>query len=219
MKKFIYAFGACLGLISTSAHATVINFSGAHVNMGNVDYGQTGAITNLYQTLFTLPPHIIGGGDAYGFLPANAKITFSYTFTGLEDGQLQSYSSYNYKQGGNQYFGSATADTKSFGTAVGTVNGLPSAPLVFASADLNVVNPGTSTGTTTIFNTTSAMVQFESLFFGLLNASPRGVGSATYAVSSIPLPAALPMFLALIGGFAVFSRVRKNRSAVSAMAA
>jgi len=216
MKKLLYAFGACLGLISASAHATVINFSGAHVNMGNVDYGQTGTISNLYQTLFTLPPHIVGGGDAYGFLPANAKITFSYTFTGLEDGQLQSYSSYNYNQGGSQYFGSATADTKSFGTAVGSVNGLPSAPLVFASANLNVVNPGTSTGTTTLFNTTSTMVQFQTLFFGLLNASPRGIGSATYAVSSIPLPAALPMFLALIGGFAGFSRLRKHRRALVA---
>ncbi|MBY0407992.1 MAG: hypothetical protein K2Q01_09890, partial [Rickettsiales bacterium] len=186
--------GAALALTvsATAAHADVIDFSGSNVNMNAVHVGQSGTITNLYQTLFTLPPNVVGSGNIFGFLPSNSMITFSYTFTGLVDGVLEGNTNYSYNNG-NLFEGSAYANSQTgFAGSQGFINGVSSAPLAFAAANLNVVNPGTSTGTVRFWNTSDAFSQFSSLFSGLLTASPRGVGSATYAVSSIPLPAALP---------------------------
>lgn len=212
MKLRTFVAAAAFAVAASSANATVVNFSGSSVNMGTVEIGQTGTITDLYQTLFTLPPNVVGGGNVFGFLPSNAKIVFSYTFTGLKDGVLLDYSSYNYNSGGDVYAGSATGHSQDGNAASGTINGIASAPLVFANANLTVVDPGTSTGTTTIINTSGAFAQFESLFFGLLSLSPLGVGSATYAVSAVPLPAALPMFAAALACLFGFSRARRKKA-------
>ena len=192
------------------------NYCGSNVDMGQVAVGQSGTITNIYSALFSLPPNVIGSGVTYGLLPTNAQITFNYSFTGLTGGQLTSYSNYNYTNAGNLYQGSSTGDSFSGNNAVGTTNGIASAPLVLATANLNVVNPGNSTGTVRITNLTNTFQQFQSAFFGALSQFPAGVGTITYNVSSVPLPAALPMFTALLASVFGFARFNRNRKAVAA---
>lgn len=206
------AFAASTVAVSSAAFAGPVDYSGSSVNMSTVSIGQFGTITDLYKTLFSIPPNQIGGGAIYGLLPQNAKITFSYTFTGLIDGNLGGNTSYHYNNGGNVFDGSAHADSTGTHYSAGTVNGVNSAPLVFAAANLNVVNPGTSTGSVSFINVGSNFASFEAIFSGFLTSTPRGVGSATYAVSSIPLPAALPMFASLLAGMFGFARFGRKKA-------
>ncbi|NBO19143.1 MAG: hypothetical protein EBV03_07970 [Proteobacteria bacterium] len=212
MKISALIAGAAL-VVATfgTANADEVNFSGSSVNMGSVAVGQFGTITNIYQTLFTLPPHVVGSGEAFGFLPHNAKITFTYTLNGLLDGQLQGYSAYDHILGGNHYQGSAIADSDGSASASGTINGGASSPLVFASANLSVGNP--SVGTVVMTNVSGAFASFQTLFFGILAAFPVGSGVINYNVSQVPLPAALPMFGALLAGMFGVSRRRKQVAA------
>lgn len=208
MKFSAYFAGAALALaVSAPAQALEVNYSGSSVNMGNVVVGQYGQITNIYSTLFTLPPNVVGSGEAYGFLPHNAKVTFTYTLTGLVGGQVQGFSSYDSMLGGDHYQGSAVANSNGFSSSSGSINGTPSSPLVFASANLNVDSP-TSTGTVVLTNISGSLAQFQTIFFGILNQL-TGVGSINYVVSAVPLPAALPMFGALLAGMFGVSRRRK----------
>lgn len=214
MKFTTIAATVAFAAFSSAAYAdiTPTNFSGSNVSMSQVHAGQFGTITNLYQSLFSVPPNTVGKGQIFGFLPSNLTITFSYTFDGLVDGNLQGNSQYNYFQGGDHYTGSASADSDTGSTSKGFINGVASAPLIFATAGLNVVNPGISTGTVTFINKSSSFESFESIFTGLLRLSPHAIGSATYAVSSIPLPAALPMFATVLAGMFGFARSRKRKA-------
>lgn len=198
-------------LVSTSASADEVNFSGSSVNMGTVAVGQYGTISNIYQTLFTLPPNVIGSGDAYGFLPKNAKITFTYNIAGLIDGKVQGYGSYNYNQAGNSYMGSAIADSTGYSYHEGSINGGASTPLVTAAANLTYGNP--SIGTVVVTNTSDSLAQFQSLFFGILNGASLSSGFINYVVSAVPLPAALPMFGAMLASVFGVARFRRKRVA------
>lgn len=209
--KLFVAVAIAASLSFSSARAGEVNFSGSSVNMGSVTVGQYGTISNIYQTLFTLPPNVIGSGEVFGFLPNKAIITFTYTLTGLVDGMIQGFGAYNHNIGGTQYQGSSLADSDGYFTANGTVNGLASTPLVLASANLTPGNP--AVGTVTISNTSGSLAQFQSLFFGILQALPRGVGTINYVVSSVPLPAALPMLGALLAGMFGFAARRRKLAA------
>ena len=214
MKFSTLAATAAFALVSTTASADVLptDFTGSNVSMSAVHTGQFGTISNLYQTLFSAPPNVVGGGSIFGFLPSNTSITFSYSFTGLAAGNLQGNGDYHYTLGGNTYSGTGSADSQLGSTSTGFTNGVASAPLVFATAGLTVTDPGTSHGTVTFTNTSSSFENFETIFTGLLHISPAAIGSATYAVSSIPLPAAAPMFGALIAGMFGFARSRKRKA-------
>lgn len=210
------AFAVSTAALSSAALAGQVDFSGSTVNMNAVEVGQFGTISNLYQTLFTLPPNVVGTGSIFGFLPSFAQITFSYSFTGLSQGNLKGNTSYNYFVGADQFEGGATTNTSGATTSSGTINNVNSAPLVFASSGLNIQNPGTSTGSVTFTNTSASFAQFQSIFTGLLAMSPSSIGSATYAVSSIPLPAALPMFATLMASMFGFARFGRKRKALAA---
>lgn len=193
-----------------TANAEEVNFSGSSVNMGSVHVGQYGTISNIYNALFSLPPNVVGSGEAFGFLGHNAKITFTYTLNGLVDGQLQGYGTYDHILGGDHYQGSGIADSDGNNSASGTINGIASTPLVLATANLSLGNP--SNGVVTIVNTSGAFASFQSVFFGILTAIGSS-GSINYVVSSVPLPAALPMFGALLAGMFGISRRRKQQLA------
>lgn len=211
MKLPAIIVGAALALVSTFsiAQADEINFSGSSVDMGHVDYGQYGTITNIYETLFSLPPHQAGSGQAFGFLPNNAAITFTYSFTGLREGSLTGYGAYDHDIGGDNYSGSALATSGGFNYSEATVNGVASTPLVFATANLNVGDP--SSGTIRITNISGAFASFQALFYGILTQVPNAVGSINYVVSSVPLPAALPIFASLLAGLFGFGHARRKK--------
>ncbi len=214
MKLTTFVATAAFVAVSSAAFAdtTPTNFTGSNVSMGPVHAGQYGSISNLYQTLFSVPPNVVGGGSIFGFLPSNLTITFPYSFTGLIAGNLQGNSQYDYTNGGNHYNGFGSADSQLGSTSKGFKNSVASAPLIFASAGLNVANPGTSHGTVVFSNRSTSFESFESIFTGLLTLRPRAIGSATYAVSTIPLPAALPMFATLLAGMFGFARSRKRKA-------
>ncbi|NBO19142.1 MAG: hypothetical protein EBV03_07965 [Proteobacteria bacterium] len=163
MKLPAIIVGAALAFVSTIsvAQADEVNFSGSMVDMGHVNYGQYGTITNIYETMFSLPPHQQGSGTAFGYLPTNATITFTYDFTGLRDGSLTGYGAYDYNSGGDHYAGSAIATSGGFNYSEATVNGVASSPLVFATANLNVGEP--SHGVVTITNNSGAFASWQIL--------------------------------------------------------
>ncbi|MBY0407629.1 MAG: hypothetical protein K2Q01_08045 [Rickettsiales bacterium] len=205
MKKFLIAAGLASLLYTSPAAAFVVNYTGTNKNMGTVAAGQTGTLNNNF-TSVTIP--FTGGlrfrtSFAYGLLPAYSKITFTYSLanlqstTGLNTGAL-----YNYELGGDDYAGVAFAN-RTVNTAVGTINGSAAAPLVFASANLTG-----NTATTSILNTSAGFAAFETFFSGFLRGSPN----LTYAVSAVPLPAALPMFAAALAGMFGFARKRRVRA-------
>jgi hypothetical protein len=212
-----FAAGAVIAFTATisasSVQALVVDYSGSNVNMGTVVAGQSGAITNNFSG-FSFGGGVLGSNNAYGFLPTNTQITFSYSFSpATAGGNLMGYGSYDYIQSSVHYNGSSNSETSTGTTTVGYTNGIASSPLVFATANLSSLS-----GTTTITNLSSGIAQFQSLFYGLLS-STNGISSLTYNVSSVPLPAALPMFGALIASMFGFRHFRKQREGALAVAA
>jgi hypothetical protein len=141
-------------------------------------------------------------------LGGDEQITFTYNFTDIAAGTLHALGAYNYTAGGLTYNGSAVSDTGGSTVASGTTNGLTTAPLVFASANLN--GPETA-GTVTITNLSKGVASIQSLFSGLFTSSARVV-SVSYQVSSVPLPASFPMFAAALAGLFGFAFFRKRRA-------
>ncbi len=138
-----------------------------------------------------------------------SQINFHYSFTaGVQGGDLTSYVSYNYLKNGHQYHGSSTGDSTTGVHNYGFVDANPGTSLVFATADLHTVTAGTTTGNTQVTNYTSLAQQFYSALSAVIAANPHSVGTITYSISNIPLPASLPVvMLALAGlGFAAHQK-------------
>jgi len=169
---------------SNAQAATVVDYYGADFDMGEVEIGQTGTITNDY---YKRSSSYINA--AYGLLPSNSMIRFDYTLTGVSLGTLEvGMASYEYKGRDDYYTGSAYANSNGSSEAFGFVNGISSTPLVLATA--NMTSP--STGYIIIKNYASEAADFLAMIMGILSLG--GQVAATYAVTEIPLPAALPLF-------------------------
>ncbi len=196
-------------VISQQANAVVISTPIlSSTDLGTLDYGDAGSTPQTNNT-GTLPTFVYD--IASGFIPANSKITFKYSLSGIAPGAslLVSMGSYDYELGGHRYTGSATATSGSAPTGVGFVDGASSAQLVFASANLS---PDLSGGITTITNLSKGLVNFTMQFIGSL--LPAGTTLASYSVSAVPLPAALPLFGFGLAGLAGVSRFRRSRKSV-----
>jgi len=210
MKKLFAIASIATLLLTAEAQADIVNFTGTNKNMGTVQSGQTGTLFNNY-TLITIP--FTGGlkaaaSRAFGVLPSASKITFTYSLASLTNvTYLRDSANYSYIQGGDLFAGNAADSTATPATATGTINAGASAPLVFATANI-----AGNVGTTTISNYSGGFANFSTLFAGFLRGNP----TLTYAVSSVPLPAALPMFSALFAGMFAFARKRRNAAALAA---
>ena len=190
-----------------SANATVINFSGATVDMGTLVVGQTGTITDPVPGS-SVGPYSYQSLYDYGFLSSDAKVNFTYNYSDLVGGSIAEFASYSYSVGGDTYAGNASGVSPGSNSASGTVNGVGSAPLVFASANLTATP---TTGTGVITNVSARSSAFQSAFNGLFSGTGRLV-SITYSVSAVPLPATLPMFGAALIGLAGFAFYRNRRA-------
>ncbi|NBO19284.1 MAG: hypothetical protein EBV03_08695 [Proteobacteria bacterium] len=204
-----------IALIATpvAASAGEVNFAnvGTNLYMGTLVAGQFGAIsyTNPDATL-----HI-----TEGLMAAKTEVVFSYTFSGNVGNfaSLKTLAGYNYWDGGDHYVGAAASVRNTPPTsflngdeAVGFVNGSASTPLVLATANLM---KGSNTASYTVTNDSFGIAGFISTLRMLF--SHPNILSLTYNVRSLatPLPAALPMFGALIGGLFLS---RKRRKALAA---
>ncbi len=171
-----------------TASAATVDFSDASVylNMGALDYGQSGTITGHgggtpYYNWFAANVKIAVGGT----LPSNSMVTFSYNFD-TSVGPLFDTSNL------------AVSAFNNSGVFVGTPSNLQP-DIIFVSADLNKID---GTGTTFINNLSDEMVTFTSSFAGAVRSQypdRHDAYTISYEVSPVPLPAALPLF-----GFPLF---------------
>ncbi len=164
-----------------------------------------------------------------GVLPAHTAVTFTYEFDGdlKKQSSLTGTSSYFFM--GNDITGapalySGSSESIAYGStpdvtdsSTHLMNGVPYAPSippVIAAAQLDSSGgAGVGSGTITITNNSAGLANFFNVFFGKVMGSDKY--RVTYNVSSVPLPAALPMFgLALLALRRFF--VKKNTAAVTA---
>lgn len=210
--KITALFATAALLVSTAAQAAEVNFTnvGTNLNMGNVASGQYGSIS------YNNPGAAIH--RTTGNLAARTELVFSYTFSAplANWGSSLSNASYSYNQGGDLYQGSAFDNVytppltflNSQG-ASGTINGSPSTPLVFVSANL-VKN--STTASLTVRNESFGIANFTNILTLLFAANPD-ISSLTYVTSSlsaVPLPAALPMMGTLVAGMFGARRLRRK---------
>lgn len=195
MKNIIYKYLLMTGVVLLSlsgagvANASMVkDYNGSFVEMGTLFDGQHGTITG-------------GGGideaavisQITAKLPAGTMIEFSYTLDGmLLGGMLTSGGSYSFKDDyGKVYEGQTVA--LSIGPtsySEGSYDGVASEALAFSSAQLNI---GTSSGSAIIKNYSEGFLDIVSVLVGAI-AAGGNTYTISYSVSSVPLPAALPMF-------------------------
>jgi len=195
------------------AQAAEVDFTGANTDMGTVVAGQFGTLNDNYivTPLGGHPPINFDSSNAFGILPNDTEIIFSYHLPSLLHSDAELSSSYSYLQGLNTVTGEADATSVNpFQTS--------STTLAFASAFIE-----SSKGKTIIENVSGDMLDFTSFFSGLLH---QGNVNLTYVVDSIsgvgvtgggggpvpldptPLPAALPMFGVILAGLFGLGRRR-----------
>ena len=193
------ALSICVALcFSSSAQANVIDLG--TLTPGATNFPVPGALTftpiavpglSLYQLT----------GTVSGVLPANSIVTFSYLFSNAIAGSSTVTSTFN------------TDVTPTSASVINSGGSTASAPLGFVSANLALP----SSATNIIGNNGSSSVTFASILSLIL--SSNAIGTLTYSVSSVPLPASFPLFLMLIGGLYFVSRMNKNRTPRQGIAA
>ncbi len=140
-----------------------------------------------------------------GSLESNSMVTFTYSFGGsfghtIEAGLLTASGEY----GSGTGYGGASASSS--GASI-----LDASGLALVSADIT-----NGIGTATITNLSAGLLEFTNDFFGLIKRDDALYVS--YEVSSVPLPAALPMFgLALIALRRFFAKKKKKKSKEEAL--
>jgi len=228
------ALSSLLSITPLKAYASIIDFSGPFINIGNVTLNQSGIISDFFLTGYTPPPPSynppVGGppigpneGVVLGNLPAFSEITFSYTLPGLTNqGLLSSGGNVTFSVGEGQSSATAYPDGSGTSNTSGYINSIPinttETILVLASASFGTLNGSTIIGSTSIVNNTPGIATFSSVvnFGSLLPISTEGT-ALSYSVFAVPLPATLPMFAALILGMFGLNR-RKLRMLPSTLA-
>ena len=178
------------------------DYTGSDVDMHKVKIGQYGTVSDSAAYGNTVV------GSIHAFLPSNSEITFTYNFNGdLLAGLLVAGGTYSYKDKKDYYEGYAAGLSDGpMSFSGGTTNGTTSAALAFATASMDVSDDSASA---TITNLSGDWLDVTSLIVGYLS----GITDYTvsYEVSSVPLPAALPMFgMGLIAVAGLRSRRKRN---------
>ncbi|MDD3183446.1 MAG: VPLPA-CTERM sorting domain-containing protein [Alphaproteobacteria bacterium] len=196
MKRMLTAaFLLLSSLCSVSAQAAV-----SPLTVG-VGLGEVNSLSSGSTTYDGIDGRI--WAEYYGSLPGMTKITFTYDIIPSSDASvpLAGYM-------GLSSIGSSIIDTSINATVFTDVN--PTA----ASATDNLVTayaslPSFTNGTASITNLSAELVSFKTTLIAFLN---QYVGlKVTWNVSSVPLPAALPLFglgLASLAGY----RLRKKKT-------
>lgn len=192
MKKFLLAAAVLVVSMSAGpAHAAQLILD----NMGTVSNGSASTSYSMDDTI---------SATYYGLLPAMSKIVFTYDLganaTGLIDGiPTASLSSIGFKIG--------TADNAAATVIVGQPQAVSSDNLIVASAYL----PSYSSGTATITNLRSEAINFQTILTAWLKKAVTL--TVTTKVSSVPLPAALPLFGLGVASLAGLRARKKSKTA------
>jgi len=200
LRTVIYASTLC----ALSAHATTINFSGSYgYDMGPVSAGQTGTLTGVAGS------SVFGAGSEFS-LPSDTQITFNYSLASGSDlntvgtvGDVASYTEL-FHTGPPQstiLLGNLPVPYSLLQFYGGSIQN--NAPGFFASGSL---------GQITLANLSPGVGGF---FLSILNIPNGDFVIASYSVSPVPLPAALPLFgtalLGLVGIGRMHTRSKRTR--------
>jgi hypothetical protein len=158
---------------------------------------------------------------AYGILPVNKMITFTYTFTPPPlSGDLNGLGAFSEIHGINYFTSLSTSTVDMDGHTVTTTQrykngnpvGTPTGTFPIGTSAL--FDPISGIGKVTIINLADAAASFSSYFLGLLGS---GNVYTTAVVSTVPLPAALPLFgMGLIGLAGYGRRAKAKKDAAKA---
>ncbi len=187
-----------------ATRAATVDFTGNNYNMGLVADGQTGVIKTTSFPLYNF---------VTGLLPSETQITFSYAFRGGvgQKGKLGALATY-LDDGYRYTIGSDGSKIKT-NLLKGVIANVSGADLPVTIATDFYVDPNDkkkSYGTITIVNMSAVTANFASFFKSFIPFK-KGHIEVTYAVSAVPLPAALPLFGIGLAGLAGFARSRKRR--------
>ena len=208
IKKILTVGAVALAMAFGSNGAqAAYDYTGSSVNMGTVSVGDIGTIGNIGN----FGPSVVS--EISGSLPANSMITFTYSFSGnIASGVLGAFGDYSYDDGADSFSGYATSSNLFGSSAEGLKNGSASTPLAVASAQIDF---SSNIATAVIKNVSSGTVDYLNLFVGMISGNKNL--QVSYSVSAVPLPAALPLFLAGLAALMGFShRRKKQETAVAA---
>lgn len=205
-RSFLAASWALLALtVASPAQAATADFIGAHYNMGMVSVGDAGSIdTNTF----------IGVGGlkydyAYGLLPSNTAITFSYSFLNNIGKWDYVQGDASYKDGSTRYRVGADSNGWTRNQEAFAGHGFHNTSDVLDVIVSAIMADDKKSATVTITNLAAVAANFDSYFLSYNWLRCKKV-LTTYAVSNVPLPAALPLFGLGLAGLAGY-RYRKNR--------
>jgi len=203
-RSLAFALAAMIAFAAPKAQAATVDFTGNHYNMGLVEIGDVGTIAtnSFYQD---------GGYKhdyARGLLPSNAAITFTYTFSAPigEWDYVQGEAAY--RDPPYRYRVAADSNGWTLNQEALQGHGFHDTTDVLDVSVSALMAPDRLSGTVTITNLADVAANFASYFLSYCHRC-SGIVSTTYAVSSVPLPAALPLFGLGLAGLAGY-RLRKK---------
>lgn len=202
IKKILTVGAVALAMAFGSNGAeAAYDYTGSSVDMGTVSVGDTGTIGNIGNFGPLVASNISGS------LPSNSMITFTYSFSGnVATGVLGAFGDYDYNTGTDSFSGYASSSNLFGSNSAGIKNGSASTPLAVASAQIDYSN---NTATAVIKNISSGTVDYLNMFVGFISGNKNL--EVSYSVSAVPLPAALPLFLAGLAALMGFSHRRKKQ--------
>jgi hypothetical protein len=196
MRHLLQLTGAALVMLTANpAHANMVNVTGGGngwTALWNAQIGQYGNLYNWYTT--PLDSGVIQGFQE-GTIPAQSEIVFSYSQPGFEVFMHGGYSDGLYV--GDVNAGIGGQSNILFGPTSATYN----AALMTAFVSLNGEKAE-------LVNFSNVTASFETAFVATGGETP----TASYAVTGLPLPSALPMFVAaMLGLFGLTYRRQRRR--------
>lgn len=181
----------------------------APLDLGALSIGASGEFNNS-ETNGAIPGQTVYG-YAVGTIPSNSYITFTYYFSPSipMSGSLQSLGAFSETNGVYTYTYTSTS-----GGLNGLLTSVSGFPISFANVDPSLMpvqaTADLSTGTTRVTNLAAAEASFSTYFFGLMEG--YSLDKVRYAVSAVPLPAALPLFGLGLIGLAGYSRHKRAKA-------
>ena len=214
IKTFLATIVA-VGFIASTASAAstpsslLVNYSGSHYIASDYEHplalGQHGTVNTAPKTVSVGKKTAIQYDSLSGFLPASSKIVFTFTANNLTS---------LLNKAATELFGkgSYTEGNKTYSSAITVTNGSYStSPLTTSKVSALYANINDTTSTITIVNNSSV----KAYFLAFLQSTKNIVGlTVQYAVSAVPLPASLQMFLLALVGLGAFAYSKKRANAI-----
>jgi len=211
----IFSLASAVSMVTamSAAEATVVNYTGYDVAMGNVIAGQTGTISNFFKSSPGLARTDYQDELSAGFLAPYSQISFNIALTGnildsagyvSGNNVIQNISSLSMSDTtGNsfsEYYNTTTQQTTLSTSRVSTTA---------------TINDAGNDITLTIANVTSGAALYSQQVLALFQkADLLQGGTVTYSVSSVPLPGSFSLFLAALAGFVGFQMKRQHKNLV-----